>query len=93
MACNYLINQGRLSRRRPALSARGPYSRFHLAGGTAEVATRLEDVTPGAQLTGMIRDAPVTVVQTTWIGANAARLTYRTETCMLDERLLLGQRG
>jgi superfamily II DNA or RNA helicase len=33
-------------------------------------------------------DAPVTVVQATWIGGNALRLTYRTETGKLDERLL-----
>ena len=49
---------------------------------------KLEDVTPGAQLTGVMGDAPVTVVQATWIGGNALRLTYRTEAGKLDERLL-----
>ncbi|HEX3960598.1 MAG TPA: helicase-related protein [Trebonia sp.] len=49
---------------------------------------RLEDVTPGAQLTGVMGAAPVTVVQATWIGGNALRLTYRTDTGKLDERLL-----
>ncbi len=49
---------------------------------------RLEDVTPGAQLTGVMGDAAVTVVQATWIGENALRLTYRTEADKLDERLL-----
>jgi superfamily II DNA or RNA helicase len=49
---------------------------------------RLEDVTPGAQLLGIAKDAPVTVVAATWIGGNALRLTYRTDGGKLDERLL-----
>ena len=49
---------------------------------------RLEDVTPGAQITGIIGDAPVTVVAAAWIGGNALRLTYRTENAKLDERIL-----
>jgi superfamily II DNA or RNA helicase len=49
---------------------------------------RLEDVTPGAQLTGVMGGASVTVVQASWIGGNALRLTYRTATGKLDERLL-----
>ena len=49
---------------------------------------RLEDVTPGAQITGITGDAPVQVVAATWIGSNALRLTYRTDAGKLDERLL-----
>jgi superfamily II DNA or RNA helicase len=49
---------------------------------------RLEDVTPGAQITGITGDAPVTVVAATWIGGNALRLTYRTQNGKLDERIL-----
>jgi superfamily II DNA or RNA helicase len=49
---------------------------------------KLEDVTPGAQITGITGDTPVTVVATTWIGGNALRLTYRTANQRLDERLL-----
>ena len=49
---------------------------------------KLEDVTPGAQITGITADTPVTVVATTWIGGNALRLTYRTANQKLDERLL-----
>jgi superfamily II DNA or RNA helicase len=49
---------------------------------------KLEDVTPGAQITGISGDTPVTVVATTWIGGNALRLTYRTASQKLDERLL-----
>jgi hypothetical protein len=49
---------------------------------------KLEDVTPGAQLAGVIGDNPVTVVAVTWIGSNALRLTYRTGDGRLDERIL-----
>ena len=49
---------------------------------------RLEEVTPGAQLAGIISDNPVTVVAATWIGSNALRLTYRTGDGRLDERIL-----
>jgi superfamily II DNA or RNA helicase len=56
----------------------------------ADVAVRLEDLTPGAQVTGLAADksAPVTVVAATWIGGNAIRLTYRTQDNKLDERIL-----
>ena len=57
-------------------------------GATAEDTMKLEDVTPGAQITGISGDAPVTVVAATWIGGNALRLTYRTASQKLDERLL-----
>jgi hypothetical protein len=53
---------------------------------------RLEDVTPGAEIIGITGDAPVHVVAVTWIGGNALRLTYRTDTGKLDERLLAGER-
>ena len=49
---------------------------------------KLEDVTPGAQITGITGDTPITVVAATWIGGNALRLTYRTASEKLDERLL-----
>jgi superfamily II DNA or RNA helicase len=49
---------------------------------------RLEDVTPGAEITGITGEAAVQVVAATWIGGNALRLTYRTDAGKLDERLL-----
>lgn len=49
---------------------------------------RLEDVTPGTQITGIVGATPVTVVAMMWIGGNALRLTYRTDSGKLDERLL-----
>ena len=56
--------------------------------GKVRTRMRLEDVTPGAQITGITGDAPVTVVAATWIGGNALRLTYRAENGKLDERIL-----
>jgi superfamily II DNA or RNA helicase len=54
---------------------------------------RLEDLTCGARVTGIIGDAPVTVVAADWIGGNALRLTYRTDAdhtggSRLDDRIL-----
>jgi hypothetical protein len=49
---------------------------------------RLEDVTPGTQILGTAGNAPVAVVAAIWIGGNALRLTYRTDSGKLDEQLL-----
>jgi superfamily II DNA or RNA helicase len=49
---------------------------------------RLEDITPGALVSGLLGDSGVTVVAVRWIGSNALQLTYRTEDGRLDERLL-----
>ena len=57
------------------------------------MAVKLEDLTPGAQVTGIAPGAigkgqPVTVVAATWIGGNAIRLTFRTSENKFDERIL-----
>lgn len=52
------------------------------------MAVRLEDLTPGALVGGIIAESVVTVVAVRWIGSNALQLTFRTETGRLDERLL-----
>ena len=54
---------------------------------------KLEDLTPGARITGLTGEVPVTVIANAWIGGNALRLTYRTEASLtreskLDERIL-----
>jgi superfamily II DNA or RNA helicase len=49
---------------------------------------RLEDVTPGALVGGVVGDGAVTVVAVRWIGSNALQLTYRADDGRLDERLL-----
>lgn len=49
---------------------------------------KLEDVTPGAQVLGVVNDAPVTVVAATWIGGNALNLTFKKQSGQLDERIL-----
>ena len=38
---------------------------------------RLEDLTPGAQVTGVLPGGPVTVVSTKWHGTNVVELTYK----------------
>jgi len=38
---------------------------------------RLEDLTPGAQATGVLPGGPVTVVSTKWHGTNVVELTYK----------------
>ena len=38
---------------------------------------KLEDLTPNASVRGIRPDAPVTVVQAQWHGADALTLTYR----------------
>jgi superfamily II DNA or RNA helicase len=53
------------------------------------VAVKLEELTPGAQVNGLVGSGhPVTVVQAEWIGGNALRLTYRMLDNRLDERIL-----
>ena len=39
---------------------------------------KLEELTPGARMTGITGEVLVTVVANAWIGGNALRLTYRT---------------
>lgn len=59
-------------------------------GGTspAPVCVRLEDLTPGARVTGVVSDGPVTVIAMVWHGSNSLTLTYRTASGRLDEALL-----
>lgn len=54
------------------------------------MAVQLEDLTPGAQVTGLTgnQEQPATIVAAAWIGGNAIRLTYRTQDGKLDERIL-----
>ncbi len=53
------------------------------------MALKLEELTPGAQVTGLVGNGqPATVIQAQWIGGNALRLTYRTVDSRLDERIL-----
>ncbi|MCL5942576.1 MAG: SNF2-related protein, partial [Actinobacteria bacterium] len=49
---------------------------------------RLEDLTPGAVVNGLVPSAPVTVVQAQWHGGNALTLTYRTGDGALRQQLL-----
>lgn len=49
---------------------------------------RLEDLTPGARVRGVLPDRAVTVVQTEWHGTQALTLTYRDDQGRVDHELL-----
>src|SRR3954453_4660880 len=53
-----------------------------------EAAARLEDLTPGARVRGVLPDRAVTVVQVEWHGTNALTLTYRDDGGRVEEQLL-----
>jgi superfamily II DNA or RNA helicase len=50
--------------------------------------TRLEDLTPGARVLGVLPDRPVTVVAVEWHGTNAITLTYRDDGGRSDHEIL-----
>lgn len=49
---------------------------------------RLEDITPGASLRGIVPDGAVSVVKVDWFGSNALELTYKDATGCLGSQLL-----
>ncbi len=49
---------------------------------------RLEDLTPGARVAGVLPEQPVLVVAADWHGTNAITLTYRTDGGRTDAELL-----
>jgi hypothetical protein len=49
---------------------------------------RLEELTPGARLRGVLADRPVSVVQAAWHGSAAITLTYRDDQGHVGDQLL-----
>jgi len=49
---------------------------------------RLEEMTPGARVRGVLPDRPVNVVQAEWHGTQALTLTYRDDAGRVDHELL-----
>lgn len=49
---------------------------------------KLEDLTPGARVQGVLPDRPITVVQAEWHGTQALTLTYRDDAGRVDHELL-----
>ena len=49
---------------------------------------RLEDLTPGARVNGVVAGQAVTVVQVQWHGTAALTLTYRDDSGRPGEQLL-----
>src|SRR6266576_3084751 len=54
----------------------------------ADTAVRLEDLTPGALVLGVLPDRLVTVVAVEWHGTQALTLTYRDDAGRVDHQLL-----
>mgnify|MGYP002682628236 CR=1 FL=1 len=55
--------------------------------------SRLEDLTKGTSVRGVLPDALVTVVDVKWIGSVAVELTYKTDRMVVahDERVMLNK--
>ena len=51
--------------------------------------SRLEDLTPGARLTGLVVGQAVTIVAVQWHGNTALTLTYRDDAGRVAEEVLL----
>lgn len=49
---------------------------------------RLEELTPGTEVRGVVPDQLVTVVAASWHGKNALTLTFRTAAGQPNDRLL-----
>jgi SNF2 family DNA or RNA helicase len=54
----------------------------------AATVPRLEDLTPGTRLRGLLPDRTITVVQTNWHGTAALELTYRDDEGRVSQQLL-----
>lgn len=59
-----------------------------IGGGVFRVQVRLEDLTPGAVVRGLVAGELATVVQAEWYGEAALNVTYRTASGDVDARLL-----
>jgi len=63
-------------------------ARTEVAPGVYKIGTRLEELTPGARVTGVLVGHEVSVVDVRWHGSNAITLTYRDDAGTVDQRLL-----
>lgn len=62
--------------------------RREIAPGVYQVGAKLEELTPGARIGGVVVGGIVTVVDVQWHGSNALTLTYRDDAGRVDQRLL-----
>ena len=53
--------------------------------------TRLEELTPGAMVHGLVPGEPVTIVALRWAGSASAVVTYRTGSGKVDEQVVYRQ--
>ena len=59
-----------------------------VAPGVHKIGARLEELAPGARVTGVLIGREVSVVDVRWHGSNAITLTYRDDAGAVDQRLL-----
>ena len=59
-----------------------------VAPGVHKIGARLEELAPGARVTGVLIGREVSVVDVRWHGSNAVTLTYRDDAGAVDQRLL-----
>jgi superfamily II DNA or RNA helicase len=59
-----------------------------VAPGVYKIGARLEELTPGARVRGVVVHATVTVIDVTWHGGNAVTLTYRDDAGQVAQTLL-----
>lgn len=59
-----------------------------VAPGVHQLGVRLEELTPGARVGGVVSHGAVSVVQVRWHGSNAVTLIYQDDTGRSDQRLL-----
>jgi SNF2 family DNA or RNA helicase len=64
----------------------------HVPEGGGPPIARLEELSKGAVVRGVVADRSVTVVDLAWHGTHAATLTYTTPDGRVDQRLLLRDR-
>lgn len=63
-----------------------------VAPGVFKIGSRLEELTPGARVTGVAGAGEVTVVAVQWHGSNALTLTYKDADGRLGESILYRER-
>lgn len=59
-----------------------------IAPGVHKIGARLEELTPGARVSGVLVGHQVAVIDVRWHGSNAVTLTYRDDAGTVDQRLL-----
>jgi len=71
-----------------AVDADGGTAHTQVAPGVHKIGARLEELAPGARVSGVLVGHEVSVVDARWHGSNAITLTYRDDAGTVEQRLL-----